>query len=128
MDTGTTWRPDRTKPYGASPWRRPRERRRAPVVAMVIRVSGRPYSALGEVMDELARKRNVRGPTRIANYMKARLGEAPTGVAVSKWMYGDSRPTRENVQRFSDAFELSKGERITLSFAFTYGQEKPEQA
>ncbi len=95
-------------------------------MAKVDKVNSRPYSALGEVLDELARKRNVRGPNRIANYMKARLGEAPTGVAVSKWMYGDSRPTLENVQRFSDAFELSKEEKITLSFAFTYGQQPPE--
>lgn len=58
----------------------------------VVRVNSRRYSALGEVIDELARKRNVRGPHAIANHMKSRLGEAPTGAAVSKWMYGDSRP------------------------------------
>jgi hypothetical protein len=96
------------------------------VVAKVVRVNGRPYSAFGEVLDELARKRNVRGPYLIANYMKARLGEAPTGAAVGKWMYGVASPTRENLQRFADAFELSKRERITLSFAFTYGQKPPE--
>jgi hypothetical protein len=93
-----------------------------------LRVNGRPYSAFGEVIDELARKRNVRGPHHIANYMKSRLGEAPTGAAVSKWMYGDSRPTHENMQRFADAFVLSKTERITLSFAYTYGQQPPEDA
>ncbi len=98
------------------------------MVAEVAGVNGRPYSALGEVIDELARKRNVRGPQRIANYMKARLGEAPTGAAVSKWVHGDSRPTRENMQRFADAFELSDEEKITLSFAFTYGQQPPEDA
>jgi transcriptional regulator with XRE-family HTH domain len=87
---------------------------------------GRPYSAFGEVLDELARKRNVRGPQRIANYMTARLGEAPTGSAVSKWMHGDASPTPENVRRFAEAFELSEGEKITLSFAFTYGQEPPK--
>ena len=98
------------------------------VEACVRKLNGRPYSALGEVIDELARKRNVRGPYPIANYMKAHLGEAPTGWAVSKWMYGDSRPTRENMQRFSDAFELSKREKVTLAFAFTYGQQPPEDA
>ena len=98
------------------------------MVAKVVRVNGRPYSAFGEVLDELARKRNVRGPQRIANHMKARLGEAPTGAAVGKWMYGDSRPTRENMQRFAYAFELSKTEKITLSFAYTYGQQPPEDA
>jgi hypothetical protein len=91
-----------------------------------VRVSGRPYSAFGEVLDELARKRNVRGPHSIANYMKARVPEAPSGVAVSKWLYGDSSPTPESVRKFAEAFELSKGEKITLSFAFTYGQEPPK--
>lgn len=98
------------------------------MVEEVVRVNSRPYSALGEVIDELTRKRNVRGPHAIANYMKSRLGEAPTGAAVSKWMYGDSRPTRENMQRFAGAFELSKTEKITLSFAYTYGQQPPEDA
>lgn len=91
-------------------------------------MSGRPYSALGEVLYELARKRDVRGPYAVASHMKARLGEAPTGAAVSKWMYGDTRPTRENMQRFADAFELSAAEKITLSFAFTYGQQPPEDS
>jgi transcriptional regulator with XRE-family HTH domain len=98
------------------------------LVAEVIRVNSRPYSALGEVLDELARKRNVRGPHAIANYIKSRLGEAPTGTAVSKWMYGESSPTLENLRRFAEAFELSKREKITLSFAFAYGQKPPEEA
>jgi hypothetical protein len=98
------------------------------VVAEVVRVNGRPYSAFGEVLDELARKRNVRGPQHIADYMKARLGEAPTGTAVGKWMYAEASPTRENLRRFADAFELSEGEEITLSFAFNYGQQPPEGA
>ncbi|MCA1718254.1 MAG: helix-turn-helix transcriptional regulator [Actinobacteria bacterium] len=89
-------------------------------------MSGRPYSALGEVLDELARKRDVRGPHRIANYVKARFPDAPSGVAVSKWMYGEASPTPENVRRFAEAFELSEGEKTTLSFAFTYGQEPPK--
>jgi hypothetical protein len=97
-------------------------------VAEVVRVNGRPYSALGEVLDELARKRNVRGPYGIASHMQARFPEAPSGVAVGKWMYGDASPTRENLRRFADAFELSEGEEITLSFAFNYGQQPPEGA
>src|ERR687894_439181 len=48
---------------------------------------GRPYTALDEVIYEVARKRNVRGPHRIHNYMKARLGESvPSWVSISKWM------------------------------------------
>ena len=96
-------------------------------MAEVVGVNGRPYSAFGEVLDELARKRHVRGPYGIASHMKVRFPEAPSGVAVGKWMYGDASPTPENVRRFADAFELSKEERITLTFAFTYGQTKPPE-
>jgi hypothetical protein len=35
-------------------------------VEAVVRVNSRPYSALGEVIAELMRKRNVRGPHAIA--------------------------------------------------------------
>ena len=88
---------------------------------------GRPYTALGEVINVVAQKRNVRGPFRIHNYMKARLGEnVPGGVAISKWMYGDSDPEKENLQKFAEAFELSKDERIRLAWAAIYGEELPE--
>jgi hypothetical protein len=54
-------------------------------------------------MDELARDRRVRGPYRIANYMKARFDDAPSGVSVAKWMYGDTVPRPEHVEMFSEA-------------------------
>jgi hypothetical protein len=82
--------------------------------------NGRPYTALGTVMDELARKRNVRGPHRIANYMHSKVEGAPSGVAVSKWMYGDSSPRPESVELFADAFELNPRERAELAYAYTF--------
>lgn len=82
--------------------------------------NGRPYTVLGEVMDELARKRNIRGPHRIANYIEARLGDAPSGVAVSKWMYGDTVPKPDKIEMFAEAFELSPRERAVLAYAYTF--------
>jgi hypothetical protein len=59
--------------------------------------------------------------------MRARLGEnVPSGIAVSKWMYGDSRPTRENIQLFAEAFELTIQEKIELAWADIYGEQLPE--
>ncbi len=86
---------------------------------------GRPYTALGDAMDELARKRNVRGPHRIANYVRAQLGSAPSGVAVAKWMYGDASPKPDSLEMFSDAFELSDGELMRLAWDFVFETELP---
>ena len=89
-------------------------------------MKGRPYSALGEVMDDLARERRARGPYRIANYIKSRFPDAPSGVAVAKWMYGDSHPDRENLQLFVEAFELSEEETMRLALAYLYPDKPPE--
>jgi hypothetical protein len=91
---------------------------------------GRPYGALGEVMYELARKRNVRGPYSIAHYMKDQLPDhVPTGPAVAKWMYGDTEnPERENMQLFADAFDLSLQERKQLAWVYAFDEELPEDA
>jgi hypothetical protein len=85
----------------------------------------RPYTALGKVMDELARKRNVRGPHGIANYVRRRFPDAPGGVAVAKWMYGDASPKPASLRTFSDAFELSDGEMMRLAWAFVFRKEPP---
>jgi hypothetical protein len=74
-------------------------------------------------MDELARRRDVRGPHRITNYARARFPEFPSGVAVAKWMYGDSIPPPENLQMFAEAFGLSEREKIQLALAHTYHEK-----
>ncbi len=85
----------------------------------------RQYSKLGEVIDELARKRHVRGPYRIANHIRTTLESGPSGVAVAKWMYGDTTPKPERVAAFADALELNGKERTELAFAYTYGEDPP---
>ena len=91
-------------------------------------MAGRPYSVFGKVLDELARARQVRGPYWIADHMKARLGaeKAVSGVAVGKWMYGESHPRSDNLEKFSRAFDLDEPERIRLAYAYAYNKD-PER-
>ncbi len=76
---------------------------------------GRPYSALGKVMDEPARSRDVRGPHKIGTYMEEKLGDAPTGTAVAKWANGDAEPKPDKIQMFAKAFLLTEEENLSLA-------------
>ena len=55
---------------------------------------GRPYSRLGKVMDRLARERDIRGPYRLADYLRdwARRtgyeGKVPARNTVSDYFRG----------------------------------------
>jgi hypothetical protein len=55
-------------------------------------MSGQPYSPLGETLDELARKRRVRGPYEVAKHVEERTGVKFSGSAVSEYFRGESRP------------------------------------
>jgi hypothetical protein len=76
----------------------------------------------GKVIDELAGKRNVRGPYNIAKRMKSRFPDAPSGVSVAKWMYGDATPRPESLQVFAQAFDLDEHEKMRLALAHTYNK------
>ena len=85
---------------------------------------GRPYCALGDKIDAVARKRHVRGPHRIAKYVWSRNnGEGPSGVAWSKILYGDSHPQAKTMVQFANAFELSEEERDELARLCTFPPE-----
>src|SRR5215212_8516476 len=87
-------------------------------------VGGKAYCALGEKIDAAARRRNVRGPHRIANFVWARLGgEGPTGVAWAKILYGNSHPKALTMLQFDRAFELDKEERQELALLYTFPPE-----
>jgi len=81
---------------------------------------GREYSKLGKVLDEIARSRNVRGARPIARRVKSRTGGGPTGAAVSQYLYGDTTPRRDFIERFAKAFELSESER-RFKYTYAYG-------
>ncbi len=83
-----------------------------------------PYSALGKVMDELARSRNVRGPYNIAHYLEDATGHRVSGQAVSKYLRGENFPRHEFVKAFAAAFELTTQEQEELAWVYTYGSLK----
>lgn len=82
----------------------------------------KPYTALGQIMDTLARRppHNVRGPYRMSAYIKEKLGDAPTGVALSKWMYGEAHAKTEHLEMFVEAFELTEEEKVAVAWAYAY--------
>lgn len=85
--------------------------------------NGEPYTPLGEVMDELARRApyHVRGPQRISNYVNAHTEESfPSGVAVRKWFLGQSHPNYEHLETFAQVFGLNIQERRQLAWAYAF--------
>jgi len=82
---------------------------------------GQAYSELGNVMDELARKRNVRGPYNVGKYVREKTGRGPKqGSAWSQIFYGKSHPTPQTMRAFTDAFELTKEEVDALARAYMF--------
>lgn len=82
---------------------------------------GRPYSDLGQVMDDLARTRNIRGPYNVRNFVRAKTGEGPrSGSAWSQIFYGESHPMPKTMQAFTQAFELTEEEVDALSRAYMF--------
>lgn len=81
----------------------------------------KPYRELGKLMDDMARKRDVRGPYNIARWVTSATGYKVTGQAVSRYFYGESWPKPGFVSAFARAFELTKEERDTLAWLYTYG-------
>ncbi len=86
--------------------------------------SMRPYSQLGRLLDDLARKRDVRGPFYIAGYVETVTGYKVSGQAVSKYLYGKYVPKQAFIKAFAEAFELTLQERSELAWVYTYGFEK----
>jgi hypothetical protein len=81
----------------------------------------KPYGELGKLMDSMARAHDVRGPYNIAQRVTAATGYKVTGQAVSRYFYGDSWPRPGFVSAFADAIGLTRDERDTLAWLYTYG-------
>lgn len=88
---------------------------------------GRPYSELGKVLDELARERHVRGPYRVAHYVREKIGRGPGGSAWSQIFLGESGARPETIQAFTDAFELDEEERARLARVYLFRGERPSR-
>jgi hypothetical protein len=90
-----------------------------------IRVEGNgksePYSQLGKILDDLARRRDVRGPYNIARHVMSVSSYEASGQAVSKYMYGKSLPKPAFIKAFAQTFELTPQEQVELAWVYAYG-------
>jgi hypothetical protein len=93
---------------------------------MGARSKNKLYSELGKVFDVLARSRDVQGPYNIAHHIESVTGHSVSGQAVSKCLYGKSRPKQGFIAAFADAFELTPQERIELAWVYAYGFPMPQ--
>jgi hypothetical protein len=82
----------------------------------------RNYSELGELLDTIACKRNVRGPYLVAKHLTDATGCQMSGQEVSRLLYGESYPRPSFIAAFAQAFGLSIEERDRLAFLYTYGE------
>lgn len=81
---------------------------------------GAPYSALGDVLDEIARKRSVRGPYNVAKHVKQETGDGPGGSHWSQIFYGKKEPSPRVMKRFALAFRLDVEEEEKLATAYLF--------
>ena len=83
------------------------------------------YCELGEVLDELARRRSVRGPYGIAKYLAGASGYETSGQVVSRYLHGKAVPKRVFLESFAAAFRLTYKERQELAWVYAYGSRPP---
>jgi hypothetical protein len=83
----------------------------------------KPYCKLGEVLDEQARARHVRGPYNVAKHVSEATGFKVSGSSVSGYFYGRSHPPPEFNTAFVEAFSLEEDEVKRLAYAYTFGKE-----
>ena len=87
----------------------------------------KPFCELGKLLDALARSRGVHGPYNISHHIESVSGHTMSGQAVSKSLYGNSRPKRGFIAAFADAFELTLQERIELAWVYAYDFPMPQE-
>ncbi len=82
----------------------------------------RSYSELGKRLDALARSRDVRGPTAIAEYVQTKTGEGPNRSAWGQSLYGEITPSKDTVRLFAEAFELNAEQATSLAVLYVFGK------
>ena len=85
----------------------------------------KPYCKLGEVLDEQARARHVRGPYNVAKHVSEATGFKVSGSSVSGYFYGRCHPPPEFNAAFVEAFSLEGDEVERLAYAYAFGKEPP---
>lgn len=88
----------------------------------------KPYCKLGEVLDEQARVRHVRGPYNVAKHVREATGFKVSGSSVSGYFYGRTHPPPEFNAAFVEAFSLEEDEIERLAHVYTLGKEPPKSS
>jgi hypothetical protein len=82
----------------------------------------RPYSPLGNVLDRLAAKRNIRGPYNVGKYVRVKTGGKGPGESAWSEIFRGSHPRPGAIEAFTEAFELSDAEKAELAWIYTFQQ------
>ncbi len=83
--------------------------------------NGREYGRLGQVLDGLARSRNIRGPGKVARHVKEKTGRGPNASAWWQIFYGETKqPRSEIIELFAEAFELTTEEKRWLAWVYAF--------
>jgi hypothetical protein len=84
-------------------------------------MEGKPYSELGEVLFRLAAKQNIRGPHRVAHYIRRKTGQGPSPSAWQQIFTGETQnPKRSTIRLFVEAFELTEDEKDEVALVYLF--------
>jgi hypothetical protein len=84
--------------------------------------SNAKYTELGECLNRLAERRNIRGPYNVAKFVRERTGEGPIGSSWSQIFRGETaRPQPATLHLFVEAFELTEEEKRKLADVYLFG-------
>lgn len=83
------------------------------------------YPALGQVIDELARKRGIVGPEAISEHLWEREQYDVSDESVYEFMHGYDYPTNAFNNAFKDALELNDEEQQEYAWAYSFHERQP---
>ncbi len=93
-------------------------------------MEGREYHARGQVIDRLAREKNIRTAKGIAEFLARRAGDlginpeiARSRSTIGNYLYGDTTPDEEWLTLFALAFELTQEEMGELAFSHSFRRQ-----
>lgn len=83
------------------------------------------YPPLGQVIDELARKRGIIGPQAISQHLWKHEQYDVSDESIHEFMHGYDRPQNDFNNAFKDAFELTEDEEQDYAWAYAYHERQP---
>ena len=80
---------------------------------------------LGQVMDEMARKRGVEGPEAISEHLWQQEQYDVSDESVYEFLQGYDRPQSDFMRAFRDAFGLTDEEEKELAWVYSFHERPP---